>query len=405
LFYSAAENFGDSDDQTRERDALRASRRNFGAFFGLGLNEDEEGEQHDDSFISDEGYTQQDITGMAASWRPPFKPDRALRQQTIEESIEESELTESVDSDVTTRPLVKQNESEQARDYLFNPEDSQVSASEPPGDLQVEVPLDDDDETHSENSQEVQLRGLIPEPLYQDYPPEGSFRSYSPRQPMPDNALPQPVSAPPLASASHDSTWAAFYGLSMSGMFATWFLIWIGTETPESGIPMGDTIYSTLRTALPLLISDAILAVGIAVIWLILMKHALQPFVYLLCWAVPVSMFTLFLVPLIQSFGGRWDGSALQDRVMRWGSLIPAIVGAWWVYKMWVNRYDLRRSVSIIALAGKLVQENPALIPFDFSVLGAFIAFTFIWILMFCRVFLRSYKVVDGGMPCICHLC
>lgn len=65
---------------------------------------------------------------------------------------------------------------------------------------------------------------------------------------------------------------------------------------------------------------------------------------------------------------------------------------------MWKERHNLSRAVSIIALSGKIVRENQSLVPFSFSVLGGFIAFTFIWVLMFSRVFLRSYKVVGGGM-------
>jgi hypothetical protein len=196
---------------------------------------------------------------------------------------------------------------------------------------------------------------------------------------------------------SHDSTWAAFYGLSMAGMFATSFMIWIGTETPENGVPLGDTIYSALHSAFPLLISDCILAIGIAMLWLILMRHALQPFIYLLLFTVPISMFTLFLVPLIQSFGGSTGGNTFQDKAMRWASVIPALIGVWWTYKMWKERHSLHRAVSIIALSGKIVKENSALVGFSFTVLGGFIAFTFIWVLMFTRVFLRSYKNVEGG--------
>jgi hypothetical protein len=109
-------------------------------------------------------------------------------------------------------------------------------------------------------------------------------------------------------------------------------------------------------------------------------------------------MFTLFLVPLIQSFRGRWDGGTFQDKAMRWASIIPALIGVWWTYKMWKGRHSLNRAVAIISLAGKVVKENQALVGFSFSILGGFIAFTFIWVLMFSRVFLRSYKAVEGGM-------
>jgi len=57
---------------------------------------------------------------------------------------------------------------------------------------------------------------------------------------------------------------------------------------------------------------------------------------------------------------------------------------------MWKERQSLHRAVSIIALSGKIVRENPGIVAFSFSVLAGFIAFTFVWVLMFTRVFLRG---------------
>ena len=400
----------------RERDALKASRRNFGAFFGLSAHEEADNEDRDDSFMSDEEQRRRDVAGLAASWKPtaPFRQTKGLRDDVIQESLEESELAESRDSDQTTRParseLLFREESTKAGDghYFFNPEDSQLDHDQPPEDLQFEIPLHDDDEEDDNNSETSEnsppLLNAPPAPIYQSQDPDQSFHSYPPRQPLSDDALPRPVSAPPLAAVSHDSTWAAFYGLSMAGMFATSFMIWIGTESPENGLPLGDTIYSALHSAFPLLMADGILAIGIALLWLILMRHALQPFIYLLLFTVPISMFTLFLVPLIQSFRGSSGGSTFQDKAMRWASFIPALIGIWWTYKMWKERHSLHRAVSIIALSGKIVKENSALVGFSFSVLGGFIAFTFIWVLMFTRVFLRSYTTVEGGIDLFCLL-
>jgi Plasma-membrane choline transporter len=371
------------------------------------VHEEGDGEDRDDDlFGSEEEQRRRDVAGLAASWKPtaPFRSNRGLERDVIPES-EESELGESAESDRTTRPLrsgVIPQESVMEGDghYFFNPEDSQMSTDQPPEDLHVEVPLDDDDDDDNSESSRTseRLREAPPAPIYQSEMPEQSFHSYPPRQPLPEDTLPRPVSAPPLSAPSHDSTWAAFYGLAMAGMFATAFMIWLGTEAPTNGLPLGDTIYSTLHSAYPLLLSDAVLAIGIALLWIILMRHALQPFIYLLLFTVPISMFTLFLVPLIQSFGGRWEGDTFQDKAMRWASIIPALIGVWWTYKMWKGRHSLGRAVSIISLAGKVVTENQALVGFSFAVLGGFIAFTFIWVLMFSRVFLRNYKVVDGGM-------
>jgi hypothetical protein len=410
LFYSATDNFTDEDDHNRERDALKASRRNFGAFFGLGLHEEADSEdQEDDSFLSEDERRQRDVAGLAASWKPSatFRSRVGLMNEPIQESLEESQLSQSQDSDATTRPVrsdlleldASTTQTEDDGHYYYNPEESQLSTDQPPDDLHIEIPLDEEEDPDTDVSRkEPVLRQDPPAPIFVSKYPEQSFHSYPPRQPLPDNALPRPVSAPPLTAVPHDSTWAAFYGLAMAGMFATAFMVWLGTEAPSTGVPLGDTIYSTLHSAFPLLISDAILAVGIAMLWIILMRHALQPFIYLLLFTIPVSMFALFLAPLIQSFRGRWEGDTIQDKAMRWTSIIPALIGIWWTYKTWKERQSLSRAIKIIALSGKIVKENQALVGFSFSVLGAFIAFTFIWVLMFSRVFLRNYNVVEGGM-------
>src|SRR5579859_4379986 len=108
LFYSAADNFPDDDDHARERNALKASRRNFGAFFGLTTHEEDDGEDdRDDSFLSDDERRQRDVGGLAASWKPtaPFRMGRDVKRDVIPESMEESDLTTSAESDRTTRPL------------------------------------------------------------------------------------------------------------------------------------------------------------------------------------------------------------------------------------------------------------------------------------------------------------
>jgi hypothetical protein len=405
LFYSAADTFAeDEDDHNRERDALKASRRNFGAFFGLGETPSGEPGEDPDSFISDEAASRQDVSGLAASWRPARTRTSPLlgREGTIPESaMEESE--ESTESNETMRRIEDPPfQGDTAADdgeghYFYNPEE-ESQMSQPPDDVQHQVPLNDDEDEEDDSVSNDSDRSDRPfhRPIDQSVlGDQESFRAYPPRQPLPADTLPRPISAPPLAPTSHDAAWSALYGLAMAGMFATSFMIWLGTETPDKSSPLGDTIYQVLHQAFPLLVSDALLAIGIAILWLILMKHALQPFVYLLLVTVPVAMFTLFLVPLIQSFSGRWDGGTIQDRAMRWGSVVPLAIGVWWTWRMWRERGSVSRAVSIIALSGKIVLENSALVPLSFAGLGAFVAFTFVWVLMFSRVFLRAYS--DGN--------
>jgi hypothetical protein len=146
----------------------------------------EGGDREDqDSFISDEEQHRQDVTGLAASWKPsaPFRLRTGLGREPIPESIEESELTESAESDQTTRPIrsaviPEQSVTDGDGHYFYNPEESQMSTDQPPDDLHIEVPLDEEEDLESENLDDSQLplRQALPAPIYQSQTPDQSFR-------------------------------------------------------------------------------------------------------------------------------------------------------------------------------------------------------------------------------------
>jgi hypothetical protein len=120
--------------------------------------------------------------------------------------------------------------------------------------------------------------------------------------------------------------------------------------------------------------------------------------------AVPVILYSFSLYPFISSFKGTWHGGSLQDKFMRWGSLIPAIVATSWVYVAIKGRHSIGKATRILEFSCRILAANTALLLLGFMALAVIAAWTWVWILMFTRVFLgghftgaKSLFVIDIG--------
>lgn len=183
----------------------------------------------------------------------------------------------------------------------------------------------------------------------------------------------------------------------MGCMFATSFIVWLHTETKEpSKRRLADTIYNTLHQSMHLLAVDTVVAVGLALTWMYLLRSFVKPLIYVSLVVVPMMLVGLSIYPFVMSFKTGDKGYGAQDRVMRWGSVVPAIMAVTWVYAAWTSKQALHRAVGIIQLSCKILGDNPALVLMSFGTLIATCAFTWIWVMMFTRAFLTGNVLVRG---------
>ncbi|KAK9457817.1 hypothetical protein V1511DRAFT_455129 [Dipodascopsis uninucleata] len=211
-----------------------------------------------------------------------------------------------------------------------------------------------------------------------------------------DITAPTPLSEIVKTIAPLDTVWAKLYMLSMAALFSTSILIWLETEVPKS-ISLTDTIYTVLGGSLSILGFDTLFAIAVSIIWFILLRTCVQPLLHLLVYSIPISLAGLSIYPLVMSYHDRWGGNTTQDRAMRWTSLFPAILAVFWVWFAIKSRNSLGRAVGIVQLACKILGENPALIFLSLGVLLSFTAFTWMWVAMFTRVFLRGRTVSNSS--------
>lgn len=178
-------------------------------------------------------------------------------------------------------------------------------------------------------------------------------------------------------------------------MFTTSFIVWLHTQ--EVNIPNRDTIYNTLHGSMHLLTIDTFVAIAISLVWMYLLKSFVKPLIYLITVSVPVVLVAFSIYPFVMSFrapAGKPYGG--QGAVMRWGSLVPAILSVVWVYTAWRSRYALNRAIGIIQLACRIIGENPALVLLSFGTLAGTCLFTWLWLGIFTRVFLTGNSFSAG---------
>lgn len=213
-----------------------------------------------------------------------------------------------------------------------------------------------------------------------------------PRPPSPgEESVPPTVILPAPEPPQHDLFWASIYKISVFAMFATFVLVWFHTSTPTSKRPLGDTIYSALMSSINMLLWDTVITVIVAMLWLALLREYVRFLVFGMLVAVPVILVSFSIYPFVSSYKGAWSGNSIQDRAMRWLSLIPAITACVWVYSVYKGRHSLGKAIGILEFACRIVTASPALTLMGFATLGTVVCFTWIWMGMFTRLFLGGH--------------
>ena len=392
MFYSATDQFREEDDEAEhEREvadfyALQRSRRQFvesrleessegddDGSRASGLGESGDGRDADERGDARRG-------GIKSSWRGGLSGvGGCAKAATATDEVKESTLQR-----------VESQGSSDGRGRMVDVGLDSITADDPPGDLAVEMPLD-------ENAPSIQQ--LKKHPTSQD--------PYSPFTPLEtrDDALrrdidppnsdtssvPPTVSIQPMEPPRHDAFWGNLYLISLASLFASFLLVYLHTSAPTLKKPLGDTVYTTMHASFHLLAVDTLIAIIVSLFWLALLRSYVRPLVYTILVAVPVILFSFSLYPLISSFRGAWHGTSLQDQAMRWLSSVPGFLAICWVFAVYKGRHAFGKAIGILEFSCRILAANPALLILGFSTLGGVVAWTWLWMGMFTRVFLGGH--------------
>lgn len=197
------------------------------------------------------------------------------------------------------------------------------------------------------------------------------------------------ITLPP--PTKHDAFWGQLFLICVAAIFATFILVCLHTTSPDKRSLLGDTIYTTLTSSYHLLAVDTLVAVIVALVWLAILRSYVRPLVFGILIGVPVVCVFFSLYPLISSFQGTWHGEAIQDKVMRWLSFLPAAFALIWTYTAYKSRHSLGRSIELLEFSSKILAASPSLILVGFATLATVVVWSWIWLVMFTRVFLEGH--------------
>ncbi|KAK9448572.1 uncharacterized protein V1518DRAFT_417582 [Limtongia smithiae] len=192
---------------------------------------------------------------------------------------------------------------------------------------------------------------------------------------------------------SQDRFWGNLYIFSMCSLFATSFVVFLETEVVTS-ISLPDSIYTAIGGSISVLALDTFVAVAISAIWFVVLRKCVKPALYVLMVSIPFLLVGLTMYPLIMSYRDSWGGNTAQDKAMRWTSLIPTLTAVFWVWFIMTNRRAIGHAIGIVQLACNILNENQALIWLSLGTLLSFVLFTWLWVAMFARVFLKGTIIV-----------
>lgn len=392
LFYSATDEFREEDDETeREREiadfyALQRSRRQFGDSNLKDSSEIDELEQSGEYGEENSPYDERPGhgKGIKSSWRGEkgIPVTHHSRIATVTEATEhESDHSNDPESSRARGRLVDIGLEDSLRGSHGQGDDSpsEIFADDPPIQRFRERALAKEDPfrlstSNASAEQDKLLSSGAPQPPSST----GSF----------------PASIAPLVSETtvHDAFWGQLFLICLAGLFATSFLVWLHTSTPPGDkSKWGDTIYFTVHGSFFLLGIYTLVSVLVSLLWLALLRSYVRLLVHLIIVAVPVILFSFSLYPFVSSFKGAWHGSSIQDKAMRWGSVVPLLMAALWSYNVVRGRRSIGKAIGVLEFACRILAANPELLALGLGVLICVVSWTWIWMLMFTRVFLGGH--------------
>lgn len=391
LFHSAADGFPEEEEETEhDREvadfyALQKSRRHFDGGYLKDSSEIEQDGQHS-SYDAHQRPLYDDGSGKGKGIRSSWRGGKGSHgERSFLDDPEGAESQAGMHASRSSSRARGRLVDVGLEDSVRSEEDAKRSGSFEAG--------DDDPPSIQQFRERPQPRdshvgaGSFPMPTEPDHQAQWNH-------PHPRNSTDSSPSIAParVESPAHDAFWGRLFLISLACLLATAFLVYLHTSSPSGDKSRwGDTVYMTVHRSFFLLGIYTLVSVLISLLWIAVLRSYVRPLVYVVIIAVPVILYSFSLYPFVSSFRGAWHGASVQDKVMRFGSVIPFIMASMWVYNIIRSRHAIGKAVSVLEFACRILAANVELLAFGLGVLACIVSWTWVWMLMFSRVFLGGH--------------
>ena len=395
LFYSATDEFREEDDETEhEREiadfyALQKSRRHFGGSNMKDSSEFDEDDEESSASLDQQQSLYADKSmkgkGIRSSWRGGKVSSYSPRNVLIEPLQETTEIEQQSPGSRGSSRVRENLVDVGLGDTLRTDEGARRSASPEFG---------DDNPPSIQRFREqpdARRESLGLGHVLTDEPNKELLSSDS--RPM-DSGDPGPMltAAPSVESPAHDAFWGQLFLITLACLFATALLVYLHTSSPSGDkSKWGDTVYMTVHKSFHLLGIYTLVSVFVSLFWLVLLRSYVRLLIYGMIVAVPVVLYSFSIYPFVSSFKGSWHGASIQDKVLRFGSAVPFVMASAWIYNVIRGRNAIGKAANILEFACRILAANPELLALGLGVLLCVVSWTWVWMLMFTRVFLGGH--------------
>lgn len=213
------------------------------------------------------------------------------------------------------------------------------------------------------------------------------------------------MSRPALYSMSYDSSlypnWSYAFWSCVCLACATSAIVWLTTEAPSSYAPgrtpkiIGDSVYDLLSSSSRLLLTDTIVALILAGLWLFCMRRFSQLSLLGLVIVVPAVLFSMGMYAMVMSYRSAYGGYTGGDKLLRFFAWLLLVAAGVWAALMYYSRAELDSALCVIRRACSVVNENIQLLAVTLATIGTVILVTVVWTGMFRLLFLEG-RLIKG---------
>ncbi|CAG8543284.1 9374_t:CDS:10 [Paraglomus occultum] len=217
---------------------------------------------------------------------------------------------------------------------------------------------------------------------------------------LPSNAIPPALTSNVGLRKYKDVPFAGLYLFLLLIMFLTGVILFFTTTSSRLEGYTHGAVFLAINGCAGSIAFSIVFTFVAAVVWIYFMRSCVKVLVWSTLTVVPVVTAIMFIWVIRASSTGKLRDSGdpdPQDDSLRILSLAPLGICAIYASLLYWQKRRVEKAVTVIELASEILRDNPEMLKVSLLILGAYIAFSVIWLIFFSRLFLVGHMIFNNG--------